>query len=671
MTSGNKKFLAVFQTAAFVAVFAALSIFLGFNWETNDDPAFARLLSVQGNDYAVFIWRILSIVISRFYLHFPQIQWWAVFTIGGIFAASFAIIYVIHMRYPKLPAALISIALLTFTWYVGLYKMNFTRTAAIIAVAGCLLIADSAFSSKEKRIPIGEFLIGLFFLLLGASFRRASAMLALAFLAMIGLVRFLRDNLSLRMCWIKDHLRQIILLGVAAVVFFGASFVHGMILTPEQKAFERYNAARSNLQDYINCYPPYSEAEELYTSLSLTKEAVNLLFDWGSEDTELFGVETMEAIGELKTADTPVNLGSIIIANKVPILLVVAYAVLLSLQRKKNILADRLLLDTAVLMLLYLSFGGRLPERVYMSIVFMMACAWVFVAGEDLPVYQKMQTQEQLLQTSVGTSKWEYNRKSLLAGLLVALDLLAITSIYPSMRNQYQTGTPQKIEYSRMILDQIHEDSEHAYLFDVFAQPPSQSEAFGFWEAIPADYCLNRFSLGGWNARLPYRVALLESYGIENPMRSLYENPKVYTLYSARVLAHLRQYYDSSICVSQVKSIGNYNFVQYSAFVDHSSAPVMDDQVSLAALYYSDSGNHPGWYFRVKLQEEASALEERELFCNVLVGESWRSYRLALDGTVASGYFWELGSDFDFAAAQAVIVEKLPDGTLASYGIDW
>ena len=155
-------------------------------------------------------------------------------------------------------------------------------------------------------------------------------------------------------------------------------------------------------------------------------------------------------------------------------------------------------------------------------------------------------------------------------------------------------------------------------------------------------------------------------------MRGLYENPKVYSLYSARVLAHLRQYYDSSICVSQVKSIGNYNFVQYSAFVDHTSAPVLDEKVSLTALYYSDSGNHPGWYFRVKLEEgETSSTEERELFCNVLVGENWRSYRLAMEGAVASGYFWELGSDFDFAAAQAVIVERLSDGTLVSYEINW
>jgi hypothetical protein len=247
------------------------------------------------------------------------------------------------------------------------------------------------------------------------------------------------------------------------------------------------------------------------------------------------------------------------------------------------------------------------------------------------------------------------------------LDLLIVMAVLPIVWKQYQTGTPQKDEYARMILDQIDADEEHVYIFDIYAQPPSQSSAFDFWEATPSDYCLNRFALGGWNARLPYRVELLEAYGIQNPVRSLYENPDVYSLFSGRILTHLRQYYDSSICVSNVKSIGSYPFVQYSAFVDHTSATASEDQAFLKALYYSDSGSLPGWFLKVELEGgSVDSSPERELYCNILVDGAWRSYRLLSQGQTASACLWEIGTDYDFDSAEMVLVEKLDNGEIVT-----
>ena len=138
--------------------------------------------------------------------------------------------------------------------------------------------------------------MNILWLLLGASFRKNCALLSLAFLATGGCIALVQDSFSFQWTWFKKHRKPIALLGIAALSLFFAITIHKAVLTPEQKTFQEYNAARSALQDYSTMYDDYDRQQELYQSLDLTPEAVSLLFGWGSEDTEIFSLETMQAI---------------------------------------------------------------------------------------------------------------------------------------------------------------------------------------------------------------------------------------------------------------------------------------------------------------------------------------------------------------------------------------
>ena len=658
-----KRHKALIKAILVSILFVSISGWVGFHWELNDDPAFAFLLSRYNNDYSPFQGRVLSIVLHFLYVNLPIIDWWAVTSVFAIWLSALVCLYLIYRRYPEPCAGCISCVMLTILWIVAFMHMNFTRTAIAVAIAGALLTADGVLLGKTGKINFVKLVIGCFLLLFGGSIRRQCALIALGFLAVIALTRFLADHFSISVEWIKEHIAQGVSLCLVALIVFGASSVRQLMLTPAQKAYEKYNQIRSAIQDYKNNYPSFYEAEKEYLEAGMDLSDYDMFFFYFSEDTDNLSEDELEAVTKLKEEKRSLSeLPGALRDNRELLQIAVILIILLVLTNWKKILHMLGPVVLAVICCIYLAWEGRFPSRVLATIVLSTVFSLLFVMGDDEPSRNHLFGQFTSIIRS-GSITWKKAYTMLLTvvyvvAALLSLDLIKNDLIY---NKTYLTPTESINERHKNVLDVIDKDDDRIYLFDIIAVPASMSSAFSFWEAKPTEYCENYFYLGGWDARHPYYVALLEQQGITNPTRALFEHPAVCTTYSPRILNYLQCKYNSRITASKIDVLNGMSIIQYSAPVDDSViGESADTTVQINEFHYSDANSIDSWY--ISADVNADKAEDGVFYCSVTVNGARRTFRLKHEGDILSAYFLGLKQDFNVENADVRIFEMTDEG---------
>lgn len=649
--------------------YIGISVVLGLQWETNDDPAIAILLSREDNDYSPFQWRLLSIFLHSLYIKLPVIDWWAVCSVVSIWLCAFVTVLVIFRRFDRTQAAIILLPVLVMLWFTALYRVNFTRTAAVVSMAGSLLIADSVFDEEVKRSQWILYCAGILLMLLGASIRKQSAMIALGFLAVIGLLGLVRDHFRVSVKWFHNHLRQIVMLCMAAAAFFGACVIHDQILTPEQEQYIEYNRKRSSIQDYSSLYPEYEEAADEYAAAGINQSAYDLLFGWTSEDTEVFTNDVLDQVIQLRTMETSISGGTSVLQNhKLITFLAITLILLVSLNRKYGFVSALAVVGMAVLLCAYLCFEGRFPVRVYMSVLWSAVSAGVFLAGKRAEPTAERDTYCEPEERN--GENWIKRRISavLILGCVMngGLGLWRICNCVAVDHNPAVMARDESERiYNRQLCDLIEEDREHLYIFDMGNQIASLNSSFSFWEPKPTKYGDNRFCLGGWNARHPYRLELMERYGFDNPMRALFERTDVYSTYSLQLLRHLRNSYGCRMSVSEVAELNGIPLVQYTFALDDRHL-ILDESttVVLDEFSYRDDRQTDAWYISAMVDSNES--DSRTFFCNITVNGLRYTYQLDYEEGVISGYLYEIGEHFNVESADIRFFEKI-DGSYYVY----
>lgn len=650
----------IYCSLAISFAFLVIVIIVGPIWETNDDPAIAFLLSRQGNDYSPFQWRIFSIVLNKLYLYFPVIDWWAVSTILSIGISAFVFSFVSFRRYSLDQALFVCISLLCFLWIFAVYRLNFTRTAAAVAIAGSLLIADSAFDSVFTKKNYFEFVAGCLFMLVGASIRHKSAMIALAYLAIMGFISLITDNFRLNIMWIKQHARSVFMLVLAALVFFGAWGANRLLLTPEQKEYEAYNEVRSSIQDYSSRYPSYDEAQEAYESAGISKLEFDMFCNWFSEDTEVYTKDILQRVSSLGTITTKADIRTFLFENWMITATILLFIITISFGKTNNWFSSLFVILVTVFLCYAFLMTGRIPARVYHSLLLASSTAAMFISGRSVPNYYSGESIQKL--SGNGLCK-----KILIGGLCVVISFCAVIvnkNYKKDQINNIHAYIESGVERNRDFLDRINEDSNNIYLFDVLYNPASVNAAFDFFEIRPEKYCANRFDLGGWDPRHPYYVKLLEENGIDNPTRALFERDDVYSTYSPRVLAYLQNNYDSNISVSGMHKFGDVELVQYMVPIkDSVLCCVADKSVLVNRFEYYGANSNNAWCISGEIS--APLNDAGVLYCNISVGERRFTYRLLCDEKNFYGVFYGIDESFDPNSAQLQFFEKENDQYLA------
>ena len=660
-----KRLSAIVFSLLFSFLLVGFILLVGGSWETDDDPAISLLLSMKGNNYSPFQWRLLSVALSALYTHVPVIDWWAVNTVFAICIGFFACVYVIFMRYSKWQASMLSVTIIALVWLTAAYSMNFTRTATVVAVGGCTLLADSILK-KIQNSPI-EFGFGCLLLLYGASIRSESAMIALAFLAVVGGIKLLTWRFSLNFEWFKQHARYIVGLVLVAVIFFFACGVDYLLLNEEQREYIEYNSLRAEIQDYPHMFPSYDSASKEYAATGMDKYDIDLLLRWFSEETEIMNVGAMQKLASVRNRIGSLSgLTECAKSNKFQLLVAGIVIIMLLLTRKRTVPIG-LILAFSVLCGLVLALNGRIPPRVLSSLILTGVVACVFLCGEDKYLCSNEKPADDVFVCGV--------KKRIISGAISAVSVFACVSIIigPVISNWRSINHPwikdDMTEYRAQLLDEINADSENVYIYDLYSCPASIGYSFSFWESKPTEYCKNYFALGGWDARHPYKTKLLSEYGITNPVRALFENTNVYSTFSYRLFEYLRVRYNYRISVCEVKSIGNTAFVQYTAPIDDEKISQGNQLAQIQEFYHCYRGLGDSWYLLVNTNDELD-LSDRVYYCNITVADERYTFRLHCDGESLSGYLYGIGTDYDVTSADISIFYMESNGQYTQYVLE-
>jgi len=195
-----------YQVAIFLALLVGLlpfywAVLRGFVWETNDDPAILWLLSREGYNWSPYQGQLLCGLLKVFYRLFPNVEWWVVTNIVTICVSSVVCFYILYRRVSsQWKQILLSLILFFALWGASLRVMNFTRTAMIVAVAGGLLVVQGVCEKSGKMLSRIELIAGILLLLHGTMIRYQCAIIALAFLGLVGAAVLLNDQF----CWKKE-----------------------------------------------------------------------------------------------------------------------------------------------------------------------------------------------------------------------------------------------------------------------------------------------------------------------------------------------------------------------------------------------------------------------------------------------------------------------------------
>lgn len=654
---------ALLFSAFSTALLLTFTILYGTVWEINDDPSIAFLLSRSGNSYSPFIGKLCSLMVHALYMARPGVNWWLISNYFAIFAGVAAIFYVIYRRYPMPLFFALAAVICSLCWRTALSQINFTRSAALAAIGGCVLIADAVFPLSGQKVGTGKYILGALLLLLGQQIRSNSVLIALAMLAAFSLAELILGRFSFRRDVFRTWLPKILLLFGVAALFFAASAANGLLLTHAEKDYLAYNALRADIEDYPDRYEDYEETGE-----NLAKDDLADFLRWFSEDTEVYTNEALQA-----TVDSGSNINPASVVRQYLALfphhllysamLFLCAVLFLASGLRRDSVGRRLLaavspMFVSAVLLLYLLWRGRLANRVIDPVFFSVILCYLLLLGWHWTPHR------------VAIDPLRPSRRVMSFSALGAMLLASASAALPPPSDvRYGSrpwdSTPRE-PAAKFLYNHIDADRDNLYFLLPLNTPHSLIEVPGTWGTIPAGYCDNLFYLGGWDARVPCNVARLAKYGIENPARALIDLPNVYTPHNPVLLDYMRRHYDARITETAVKRVVGMRFVRYTAPVDDDAITgSLSDAAAQLSLICESKDDSTGWTVRGTIDHMETITGP--VYCNLTVGGVRYTYRLCPDETGAfRSYFYGVPQEFIPAEGGITVFTTLADGSYAA-----
>lgn len=522
---------------ALVLTFIVLIVNVGY--ESNDDLTLAAFVDGQMSNpdaHIPYINYVFALLLKFVYDVFGRgVAWFAVGQYKFLLLSFSAVTFVLFERLRFWQGALISVIMLLFFGVDAYTIISYTKTAAVCAVGGMLLLLHAM---ERLRGPwcIGAAGFGILLCLVGFMLR------PMEFLPCFGIMAVLCLRWFYGLLFIDKA-------GVGTKIFyfvrFALPFVLVVVLCAGLYAFDEaawskepwnyyhdYDAVRVAYSDYGR--PEYHEMPEAYESLGLSETSVRLLYEGNYFDTEVFDAELMASISAARDAVfPPPSLGECLgifldqclmgffrNLHVYGFLLVIALWLCAGEHKLRDWLTMAGICGLFALMYFYLIYRGRyLIDRVDVGLFFALAACLAYMIKPE-----KLQQE-----------------KTLAAFLLV----LAIGTSYYLNRDAYRSAGEYIDRDARAVVETLLSDDEHVYLAkldtvsDRIYTSPFEKSLPGYWDKIVI--------LGGFDPNHPVIMANLRRYGVENPYRDVVNNNKVYIIEDDidLTLSHIREYYDS------------------------------------------------------------------------------------------------------------------------------
>ena len=538
---------------AFGINIAFLALILGcfyVRFETNDDVLMSKFVDGQmarKTAYVPFINIAQGFLLKTLYtLGGDRIQWWSVCEYAVSLLGFTAATFVLLRRHRLFPALVMTVVLLSAFGTDCYLSMNFSKPSAIATVGGLTLMLH-AMRNEEGRVLRLPLALGFILSLLAFSWRYEEFFACAAILAGIGAAAAFEIIKEGREKCLRPLLRYasvFIALVAAVLVLHGVNYLAWN--TDEYRDFYEFNRLRSELIDYE--VPKYDAMPEVYASLDMDDNAVELLRTWNFYDTEKYTADAFRTIIEARKQLIPRRTAGeclgILIDKCLPALYLerpmAGFLFLLALylacgkRRGSALLGAAWLLGAFFALYMYFIYADRmLANRVDIGLFMAMAMGLSFLLDERRLADEKLLCAVVLcLSLFVG---WRYNRK------LCLFDSHA----------EIEDKSADKAAIARVL-----EDAEHIYFTKFLAV---DHELYTPTEIAPTGYGDKILQIGGWGCRHPELERVLDDWGIENPWAELAGSETMLLIDKDidRSLAYIRKYYCPTAAAELVEPLSS------------------------------------------------------------------------------------------------------------------
>ena len=522
-------------------------------FETNDDAAMAMLVeNAYGNSHGVILFSniVYSKLLQVLYSIIPAVKWYTIVQIGAIFLSSLSITYIVYKKFKFVIGTIINIIMSFYTGFLFYYAFQFTKTAAICAVAGILVVFDS-FHSKSKRNKWLKIVLGSLLILLSSWIRFNSLGMTAIVMSSIGICIII--DILKQKTHAKEKARAILNYILVFALAFGISVPTYIINYNFYKDNEyyQYNGYRAELQDFG--FPDYDKNIELYESLGITKTDYYYFSNWNM-DLDVLTPENAKKLVNAKDknnfSDFVYNFTKYVLFEEFYIILFAIMLDFVFFDRKKWY---RYVLPFLFMTLVqaYLSFLGRvefnrISESLFLAVIvsFLFSCEGTF---------KKLQQSKDVVKNRISAI--------CLSAILVYLGLFTYLIATPSKNEENKQA--QFINLTVSDKDKIYISVINSNQYYETLSDTDKSSMVEFFEPMKPYQTDNLFSLGGWNCYSEINLSVLDRYNIENPYRDCIDNENVVLLFEdpyvrKLLIKYINTHYHPNAQIDLVKTINGY-----------------------------------------------------------------------------------------------------------------
>ena len=539
----------VFSMAVNAVLFIIFNVFFYCRYNAVDDTFMTMFVSgAYGtpDPHMIYTNVIIGWILSTLYRICHGINWYGLLQIFFVFLSMSALTYVFLNRKNRY-IGILALLPVIFASYEGYTKVQFTKTAAYLAIAGYLLIAYSfeLINSNQKQV------FGIAFLVCGYMVRTGMflGVSAVCLGCLIPIVfRWLKDlkNENNK----KDLIRLLSIGGISLLLVIGVSFVDALAYRTDGWMFyKHFNEYTTQFEDIY--FPPYDRFEKEYTELGLNKEDVSMYKNVDHNDPDVFTFEVMDKVRRLQSHKT-IDLNELV----------------MFLIKGRHTLFQHRTMSTFTFMTIYmmLIFVFSKPGKTKR-----FAFLYTGFAAIILLLYSYIM-HEWLDRTTIST---------LLSVIFVLLYLsepkqgnitktavifAIITSVFLCFR-AYRNYFKWKMQYwideydvNHEVLDEIYADKEHLYMSRTAL--PVWKVYYTPYDVIRTGAMDNYSTLGDWIANTPLYLEVLSDYGVRNPFKDLVNNDKAYFIgYEkdmGKVLSYIQRHHYEDAEAILVRESGPY-----------------------------------------------------------------------------------------------------------------
>lgn len=350
-------------------------------WETNDDVYYNLLFSGQlvtsaPNAHTVVVNFVMSAFFTQLYTLAPGIPWYAYFHVTALLLSVWYLNYCFALTHAndKLPTR---IALSLITVLPFLFLLQFTKTAAVLALAGYLglyMMNRANLSSQRQNLILHAGAVVL--LVLSFALRRDSFLLMTLLCSLLVASALLTRKRAL-----------LVALATVGVLIMTMTLVHRLNYGDDWKRFYAVGSAFSAIIDYDQYR--YEGNQQVYADAGLSMNDYDFFKNWGYADSRIYSPERLASIlaNGTKVAQERNPFAALQDAVSFPagnfILTVFGFALLLLFVYRQEY---RILLLYVLLPLLIcagiLAWQGRFPTRVSTSVFFFLPWAVLLLSKE-------------------------------------------------------------------------------------------------------------------------------------------------------------------------------------------------------------------------------------------------------------------------------------------------